>query len=162
MSAFKKIGVIVTVGAIITFAYYLLNKSKPKISEEQLADLDKDTVTPIEEQLVPTASIEEQLQIDKCRGLSRLECEQLIAKEDIERAKATGNQLVSTYRTEDGNAPRVNIFSSTRDGITYNSNTSSTGTNNNNVTITTTNPTQTTTTSSSSNPRVSGSIGRRR
>jgi|LakMenE18May11ns_1017448.scaffolds.fasta_scaffold9703765_2 hypothetical protein len=75
MSAFKKIGVVVTVGAIIGVAYYLLNKSKPKIAEEQLADLGKDTETPIEEQLAPVPTIEEQLQLDKCAGLPRSEYE---------------------------------------------------------------------------------------
>jgi hypothetical protein len=73
MSAFKKIGVVVTVGAIIGVAYYLLNKSKPKIAEEQLADLDKDTETPIEEQLAPVLTIEQELQLDKCAGLPRSE-----------------------------------------------------------------------------------------
>ena len=75
MSAFKKIGVVVTVGAIIGVAYYLLNKSKPKIAEEQLADLGKDTVTPIEEQLTTVPTVEEQLQLDKCAGLPRSEYE---------------------------------------------------------------------------------------
>jgi len=73
MSAFKKIGVVVTVGAIIGVAYYLLNKSKPKIAEEQLADLGKDTETPIEEQLTKVPTVEEQLQLDKCAGLPRSE-----------------------------------------------------------------------------------------
>ena len=73
MSAVKKIGIVVTVGAIIGVAYYLLNKSKPKVSEEQLADLEADTVTPIEEQLAPVPTIEEQLLIDKCAGLPRSE-----------------------------------------------------------------------------------------
>jgi len=73
MSAFKKIGIVVAVGAIIGIAYYLLNKSKPKVSEEQLADLEADTVTPVEEQLAPVPTIEEQLLIDKCAGLPRSE-----------------------------------------------------------------------------------------
>ena len=75
MSAVKKIGVVVTVGVIIGFAYYLLNKSKPKIAEEQLADLGKDTVTPIQEQLTTVPTVEEQLQLDKCAGLPRSEYE---------------------------------------------------------------------------------------
>ena len=127
MSAVKKIGVVVVVGAIISFAYYFLNKSKPKVSEDQLAELNADTVTSIEEQLAPIPSIEMQLQIDKCKGLSRLECEQLTAKEDIANAKATGNPLVSTYISQDGLSPRVNVFSSSRDGVTYDSSTTSTG-----------------------------------
>jgi hypothetical protein len=73
MSAVKKIGVVVIVGAIIGVAYYLLNKSKPKIAEEQLADLGKDTETPIEEQLAPVLTIEQELQLDKCAGLPRSE-----------------------------------------------------------------------------------------
>jgi hypothetical protein len=73
MSAFKKIGIVVTVGAVIAVAYYFLNKSKPKISEEQLADLGKDTETPIEEQLAPVLTIEQELQLDKCAGLPRSE-----------------------------------------------------------------------------------------
>jgi hypothetical protein len=75
MSAVKKIGVVVTVGAVIAVAYYFLNKSKPKIAEEQLADLGKDTETPIEEQLASVPTIEEQLQLDKCAGLPRSEYE---------------------------------------------------------------------------------------
>ena len=73
MSTAKKIGVVVAVGAIISIAYYFLNKSKPKITEEQLAELDADTITPYEEQLAPVTTIEEQLKIDKCAGLSRTE-----------------------------------------------------------------------------------------
>lgn len=71
MSAFKKIGIVVTIGAVIAVAYYFLNKSKPTISEEQLADLSEDTVTPVEEQLTTAPTIEEQLQLNKCAGLSR-------------------------------------------------------------------------------------------
>ena len=75
MSAFKKIGVVVTVGAIIGVAYYLLNKSKPKVVEEQIAKLNTDEVSPIEEQLTKVPTIEEQLQLDKCAGLPRSEYE---------------------------------------------------------------------------------------
>ena len=73
MSAVNKIGVVVGVGAIISVGYYFLNKSKPKVSEDQLAQLNASTVTPYEEQLVPVRTIEEQLKIDKCTGLPRSE-----------------------------------------------------------------------------------------
>jgi hypothetical protein len=41
--------------------------------------------------------VEEQLQIDKCAGLSRVSCEKLIAKLDKETAEANGTPFVSTY-----------------------------------------------------------------
>ena len=75
MSEVKKICVVVTLWAIICVAYYLLNKSKPKVVEEQIAKLNTDEVSPIEEQLTKVPTIEEQLQLDKCAGLPRSEYE---------------------------------------------------------------------------------------
>ena len=75
MSAVKKIGVIAGVGVIIAIAYYFLMKSKPKVVEEQLADLTTDKVSPVEEELTKVPTIEEQLLLDKCAGLPRSEYE---------------------------------------------------------------------------------------
>lgn len=75
MSAVKKIGVIAGVGVIIAVGYYLLNKSKPKVTEEQIADLTTDKVSAIEEELTKVPTVEEQLQLDKCAGLPRSEYE---------------------------------------------------------------------------------------
>lgn len=75
MSAVKKIGVIAGVGVIIAVAYYFLTKSKPKVTEEQVADLTTDKVSAIEEQLTKVPTVEEQLQLDKCAGLPRSEYE---------------------------------------------------------------------------------------
>jgi len=62
MSAVKKIGVIAGVGVIIAVSYYFLTKSKPKVTEEQIADLTTDKVSPVEEQLTRVPTVEEQLQ----------------------------------------------------------------------------------------------------
>jgi hypothetical protein len=75
MSAVKKIGVIAGVGVIIAVAYYFLTKSKPKVTEEQIADLTTDKVSPVEEELTKVPTVEEQLQLDKCAGLPRSEYE---------------------------------------------------------------------------------------
>lgn len=75
MSAVKKIGVIAGVGVIIAVAYYFLTKSKPKVTEEQVADLTTDKVSAIEEELTKVPTVEEQLQLDKCAGLPRSEYE---------------------------------------------------------------------------------------
>jgi hypothetical protein len=75
MSAVKKIGVIAVVGVIIAVSYYFLTKSKPKVTEEQIADLTTDKVSPVEEQLTKVPTVEEQLQLDKCAGLPRSEYE---------------------------------------------------------------------------------------
>lgn len=75
MSAVKKIGVIAGVGVIIAVGYYFLTKSKPKVVEEQLADLTTDKVSPVEEELTKVPTIEEQLLLDKCAGLPRSEYE---------------------------------------------------------------------------------------
>jgi hypothetical protein len=164
MSALKKIAVVVGIGTVIGVVYYFLKKSKPTIAQDQLTELATDTVTPIEENLAPTPSIEEQLQIDKCMGLSRLECEQLIAKLDKEKAEANGTTIVSTYISND--APRTSTLD-TRDGISYNTGTNTgintatgngAGTGTSNPRATSANPTTTasttTTTSGTSNPRT--------
>jgi hypothetical protein len=75
MSAVKKIGVIAGVGVIIAVGYYFLTKSKPKVTEEQIADLSADKVSPVEEELTKVPTVEEQLQLDKCAGLPRSEYE---------------------------------------------------------------------------------------
>lgn len=75
MSAVKKIGVIAGVGVIIAVAYYFLTKSKPKVTEEQIAELNTDKVSVIEEELTKVPTVEEQLQLDKCAGLPRSEYE---------------------------------------------------------------------------------------
>jgi len=75
MSAVKKIGVIAVVGVIIAVSYYFLTKSKPKVTEEQIADLTTDKVSPVEEELTKVPTVEEQLQLDKCAGLPRSEYE---------------------------------------------------------------------------------------
>jgi len=75
MSAVKKIGVIAGVGVIIAVGYYFLTKSKPKVTEEQIADLTADKVSPVEEELTKVPTVEEQLQLDKCAGLPRSEYE---------------------------------------------------------------------------------------
>lgn len=75
MSAINKVGVVVAIGVAISVAYYFLNKSKPKIAEAQLAKLETDTVTAVEETLARVPTIEKQLLIDKCAGLGRTEYE---------------------------------------------------------------------------------------
>ena len=100
MSALKKIGIIVGVGSVIAIGYYFLNKSKPKIAEEQLTELNKDTVTPVEEELAPKVTIEEQLMIDKCLGLSRSECAKKMSLENtnvvVSPTRGTTNNTSST------------------------------------------------------------------
>ena len=124
MSAVKKIGIVVTIGVIISVAYYFLNKSKPKINEEQLAELETDTVSEIEEQLVPKPSIEEQLLIDKCLPFK--------TRGEIERCKRGELTFVSTNPTSTTTTTptRGNTTTPTRG----------------NTTTPTTNPTSTTTT----------------
>jgi hypothetical protein len=117
MSAVKKIGVIAGVGVIIAVAYYFLTKSKPKVTEEQIAELNTDEVSLIEEQLVAPPTIEQQLQIDRCQGLTRTECERLYANIDRETALANGTPIVSTYNSG-GSSPRIST-SNTREGISY-------------------------------------------
>lgn len=117
MSAVKKIGVVAGVGVIIAVAYYFLTKSKPKVTEEQVAELNTDKVSEVEEQLVAPPTIEQQLQIDRCQGLTRTECERLYAKIDRETALANGTPIVSTYNSG-GSSPRIST-SNSREGISY-------------------------------------------
>jgi hypothetical protein len=73
MSAVKKIGIVVVISSIIGFAYYFLIKSKPKVLEKQLEELNTEKVSVVDEQLTTPLSVEEQLKIDKCSGLGRSE-----------------------------------------------------------------------------------------
>ena len=75
MSAVKKIGVVVVISSIIGIAYYFLIKSKPKVIEKQLEELNTEEVSLVDEQLTKPISVEEQLKIDKCFGLGRSEYE---------------------------------------------------------------------------------------
>lgn len=75
MSTVKKIGVVVILGSIIGIAYYFLIKSKPKVVEKQLEELNTEKVSVVDEQLTTPLSVEEQLKIDKCFGLIRSEYE---------------------------------------------------------------------------------------
>jgi hypothetical protein len=73
MSAVKKIGIVVVISSIIGIAYYFLIKSKPKVIEKQLEELNTEKVSVVDEQLTTPLSVEEQLKIDKCSGLGRSE-----------------------------------------------------------------------------------------
>ena len=162
MSAVKKIGIVVTIGVIISVAYYFLNKSKPKITEEQLAELETDTVSEIEEQLVPEPTIEEQLLIDKCLPFK--------TRGEIERCKRGELTFVSTNPTSTTSGTTVTsggtrpsttsetttvTSGGTRPSTFYNGNTTTSPTRGN----TTTSPTRGNTTTSPTRGNVSG--GRR-
>jgi len=135
MSAVKKIGIVVTIGVIISVAYYFLNKSKPKIVEEQLAELETDTVSEIEEQLVPELTVEEQLLIDKCLPFK--------TRGEIERCKRGELTFVSPNPT------------STTTTTPTRSNTTTPTRSNTTTTTTTTTPTRSnTTTTSTPTPNV--------
>jgi hypothetical protein len=159
MEKSKKIAILIGVGGVIGLGLYLLKKSKPTLSQSQLTDLKKDTITKGEEQLILAPSKEVQLQRDKCDGLTDFECEQLIAKLDIEKAIATGTPIKPTYISESGNAPRVNVTTLTRAEITalVNSNQPIPT----NIIPTNIPVSNTRTSTSNSNPRVSFSSGRR-
>jgi hypothetical protein len=75
MSTVKKIGVVVVISSVIGIAYYFLIKSKPKVIEKQLEELNTEKVSVVDEQLTKPISVEEQLKIDKCFGLIRSEYE---------------------------------------------------------------------------------------
>lgn len=153
--------ILLGLGGTILVAFYFLKKSKPNLSEEQLAKLNTDTVLSAEQQLVLPPSAEIQKQRDKCDGLTSIECEQLIAKLDRQNAIANGTPIVSTYISEGGFAPRVDVFSTTRAGITYNLTTPTPTP----TTPTRTSPTTTstpTTSTTTSNTRVSSNSGGRR
>jgi hypothetical protein len=161
MSAVKKIGVVIAVGVVISVAYYFLKKSKPIIAEEQLADLGSDTVTLIEEELAPVPTIEEQLQIDKCAGLSRSESK--ICKGGTAPIAGTrGVTLTGTRGSNYNNSSASNSNSTSTN--TTSENTSSTNTSSTNTTSS--NTTSTTSTQPRSNtsttPRGNVTGGRRK
>jgi hypothetical protein len=151
MSAVKKIGIVVTIGVIISVAYYFLNKSKPKIVEEQLAELETDTVSEIEEQLVPELTVEEQLLIDKCLPFK--------TRGEIERCKRGELTFVSPNPTSTTTTTptRSNTTTPTRSNTTTptRSNTTTPTRSNTTTTTTTTTPTRSnTTTTSTPTPNV--------
>lgn len=114
MSAVKKIGVVAGVGVIIAIGYYLLNKSKPKVTEEQIADLTTDKVSAIEEQLTKVPTVEEQLLIDKCAGLPRSERERCMG---IVPA-GTGTRGNVTTTTAGATTTQVQTAGTTSTGVT--------------------------------------------
>jgi|688.fasta_scaffold35632_19 hypothetical protein len=95
MNAFKKIAIIAGVGTVIGVAYYFFKKRNVTVTED--TSTKGRELTPISEIYGTNKSVEEQLQIDKCAGLSRVSCEKLIAKLDKETAEANGTPFVSTY-----------------------------------------------------------------
>lgn len=98
MSTVKKIGVVVILGSIIGIAYYFLIKSKPKVVEKQLEELNTEKVSVVDEQLTTPLSVEEQLKIDKCLGLGRSEYERCMGI--IPEGTGTrGNIRVNTTET---------------------------------------------------------------
>ena len=73
MKTSNKITIILGVGGVIAVGFYFLRKSKPTVQKEQLAKLNTDTVSSIEEELATKPSVDEQLLMDKCAGLGRNE-----------------------------------------------------------------------------------------
>lgn len=116
MSAVKKIGVIAVVGVIIAVAYYLLTKSKPKVTEEQIADLTTDKVSPVEEQLTKVPTVEEQLQLDKCAGLPRSEYERCMGIVPVGTG-TRGNITTSTTSATTVQAPTAGTTSTSATSV---------------------------------------------
>ena len=101
----NKIFIFLGLGSIIGLGYYFLQKTKPTISQTQLDALNKDTTSLIEEKLnIPTSSsssssnensspiytptpiynvspatLADQVRSAECGGLSRTECNKIIA-----------------------------------------------------------------------------------
>ena len=72
MSTVKKIGIVVVISSIIGIAYYFLIKSKPKVIEKQLKELNTEKVSVVDEQLTTPLSVEEQLKIDNVQVLEEV------------------------------------------------------------------------------------------
>jgi hypothetical protein len=98
MSTVKKIGIVVAISSIIGIAYYFLIKSKPKVVEKQLEELNTEKVSVVDEQLTTPLSVEEQLKIDKCSGLGRSEYNRCMGIVP-EGTGTRGNIRVSTTET---------------------------------------------------------------
>jgi hypothetical protein len=151
MSTSKNITILLSVGGVIAVGYYFLIKSKPTVANQQLAQLNTNTTSSIQQELAPKPTIEEQLLIDRCSG-AKTRGEYEICKRNIQSGTTTG-----TTATSGGTRPSSTTGTTATSGGTRPSNIYSGTTTTSPTRIVTTSPTgSSTTTSSGTRGTVSG------
>ena len=118
MSTVKKIGIVVVISSIIGIAYYFLIKSKPKVIEKQLEELNTEKVSVVDEQLTTPLSVEEQLKIDKCSGLGRSEYERCMGIVPLGTGTRGNISVTTTQTTTTGNISTGSTTTQTPTAVT--------------------------------------------